>query len=276
MPDPAGPVLEAVDLCKSFGDFTAVDGVTLTLAVGASLAVVGESGSGKTTTARMVAGLERPTSGTVRWHGDDPGGDAGPVPTRGDRARNVQMVFQDPYSSLDRRQRVGDCVAEALALHTDLRAGALDRRVAELLGQVGLDAGQARSLPRALSGGQRQRVAIARALAVQPRLLILDEAVAALDVSVQAQIIALLRDIRRRTDISYLFITHDLGIVRHICDDVMVMHQGRVVERGPTDAVLTEPRMPYTRSLVDSVPRRGWRPRRRTTYHADAAAPPSG
>ncbi|MFZ3562743.1 ABC transporter ATP-binding protein [Streptomyces sp. BH097] len=264
MPESADPVLEAASLCKSFGAFSAVDDVTLTLREGASLAVVGESGSGKTTTARMIAGLERPTSGTVRWHGTDAlSGRRKSAPKRRTLARTVQMVFQDPYSSLDRRQRVGDCVAEALTLHTDLRGSALERRVTELLDQVGLDTRQASYLPRSLSGGQRQRVAIARALAVRPRVLILDEAVAALDVSVQAQIVTLLRQIRERTAISYLFITHDLGIVRHVCDDVLVMHHGRVVERGPVHALLTAPQMSYTRRLVDSIPRRGWRPTRR-------------
>ncbi|MBY8867027.1 ABC transporter ATP-binding protein [Streptomyces sennicomposti] len=262
-PDTGPPVLEVSGLRKCFGDFTAVDDVSLVLTAGASLAVVGESGSGKTTTARMIAGLETPTAGTVRW-----GGRARPpgrvrAAERRRQAREVQMVYQDPYSSLDRRQRVGDCVGEALALHTELRGAALERRVAELLDQVGLDARQARSLPRALSGGQRQRVAIARALAVRPRVLVLDEAVAALDVSVQAQIVALLREIREQTRVAYLFITHDLGIVRHVCEETVVMHRGRIVERGPTAAVLGDPQEPYTRRLIDSVPRRGWKPRRR-------------
>lgn len=143
--------------------------------------------------------------------------------------------------------------------------------MAELLDQVGLDERQGAALPRALSGGQRQRVAIARALAVRPRLLVLDEAVAALDVSVQAQILTLLTDIRRRTEVAYLFITHDLGIVRHVCDDVLVMHRGRVVERGPAETVLTDPEDPYTRRLRDSVPRRGWKPTRRTAQNGSQA-----
>jgi ABC-type glutathione transport system ATPase component len=264
---PEPPVLEAVGLRKRFGDFVAVDDVTLSLAPGGSLAVVGESGSGKTTTALMLAGLQQPTAGTVRRGGRDQGRRRPRAAERARNARDVQMVFQDPYASLDRRQRVGDCLGEAVALHTGLRGGALGTRVAELLDQVGLDARQAQSLPRALSGGQRQRVAIARALAVRPRVLVLDEAVAALDVSVQAQIITLLRTIREQTGVAYLFITHDLGIVRHVCDDIVVMHRGRIVERGATGTVLDSPQDPYTRTLLDSVPRRGWKPRRR------AAAP---
>ncbi|MFE6488252.1 ABC transporter ATP-binding protein [Streptomyces sp. NPDC057757] len=259
------PVLEAVGLRKTFGDFVAVDDVTLSLAPGGSLAVVGESGSGKTTTALILAGLEQPTSGTVRRSGRDVGRRRPRAAERARDARDVQMVFQDPYASLDRRQRVGDCLGEVVALHTDLRGDALAARVAELLGQVGLDTRQARSLPRALSGGQRQRVAIARALAVRPRVLVLDEAVAALDVSVQAQIVTLLREIREHTGVAYLFITHDLGIVQHVCDDIAVMHRGRIVERGSTGAVLEDPQDPYTRTLLDSVPRHGWKPRRRAT-----------
>ncbi|MFF7329569.1 ATP-binding cassette domain-containing protein [Streptomyces sp. NPDC008150] len=266
----APPVLEAVGLRKTFGDFVAVDDVNLSLAPGGSLAVVGESGSGKTTTALMLAGLERPTGGTVRRGGLEAGRRRPRAAERARTARDVQMVFQDPYASLDRRQRVGDCLGEVVSLHTGLRGEALGARVAELLDQVGLDTRQARSLPRALSGGQRQRVAIARALAVRPRVLVLDEAVAALDVSVQAQIVTLLRDIREQSGVAYLFITHDLGIVRHVCDDIVVMHRGRIVERGSTGAVLDSPQDPYTRTLLDSVPRRGWKPRRRTA-DTDAA-----
>ncbi|WP_338703023.1 ATP-binding cassette domain-containing protein [Streptomyces sp. Q6] len=271
--DAAPPALEAVGLRKTFGDLVAVDDITVTLARGASLAVVGESGSGKTTTARMIAGLEPLTAGTLRLDGRVPPGRGAKSAERRRFARCVQMVFQDPYASLDRHQRVADSIGEVLSLHTELRGEALRRRTAELLDQVGLGARQARSLPRSLSGGQRQRVAIARAVAVEPRLLILDEAVAALDVSVQAQIIALLREIRERSDIAYLFITHDLGIVQHLCDDIVVMHRGRVVESGRTLSVLDAPRDPYTRALLDSVPRRGWKPSRRLGSDTPSTTP---
>ncbi|CAM5449366.1 Dipeptide ABC transporter ATP-binding protein OS=Streptomyces alboniger OX=132473 GN=CP975_23210 PE=4 SV=1 [Streptomyces alboniger] len=178
------------------------------------------------------------------------------------------MVFQDPYSSLDRRQRVGDAVAEAVGLHQPLPADRMRARVAELLDMVGLDDRQARSLPKALSGGQRQRAAIARALAAEPRILILDEAIAALDVSIQAQILALLTRIRTDTGTALLFITHDLGAVRHISDDVLVMRTGRVVEHGPVATVLGNPQDAYTQRLIASIPKPGWKPRKRANRAA--------
>jgi oligopeptide transport system ATP-binding protein len=232
-------ILEVRDLRKEYRGVTAVGGVSFTVPEGGSLAVVGESGSGKTTCARIVTGLEKATSGTVTLHG------------------SVQMVFQDPYQSLDRRQTVRSCLAEVLTHHRKDRS-----RIGELLDLVGLDRRLGDALPRHLSGGQRQRVAIARALAAEPRLLVLDEAVAALDVSIQAQILNLLVDARARTGVSYLFITHDLSVVRHVCEEVVVMSRGRIVESGPVERVLTEPGHDYTRRLVASVPRPGWVPTR--------------
>jgi oligopeptide transport system ATP-binding protein len=232
-------ILEVRDLRKEYRGVTAVGGVSFTVPEGGSLAVVGESGSGKTTCARIVTGLEKATSGTVTLHG------------------SVQMVFQDPYQSLDRRQTVRSCLAEVLTHHRKDRS-----RIGELLDLVGLDRRLGDALPRHLSGGQRQRVAIARALAAEPRLLVLDEAVAALDVSIQAQILNLLVDARARTGVSYLFISHDLSVVRHVCEEVVVMSRGRVVESGPVERVMTAPGHEYTRRLVASVPRPGWVPAR--------------
>ncbi|MCX4774140.1 ABC transporter ATP-binding protein [Streptomyces sp. NBC_01285] len=210
--------------------------------------------------ARMLVGLARPDGGTVRLDGRDRSARARSRAERLARAREIQMVFQDPYLSLDPRVTVSDCVDEVLRLHTRLDAAARGSRVAALLDQVGLGEREAGALPRRLSGGQRQRVAIARALAVGPRVLILDEAVAALDVSIQAQILDLLATIRRESGIGYLFVTHDLSVVRHVADDVMVLRSGRVVEAGPVARVLDGPEHPYTRLLLDSVPRRGWDP----------------
>ncbi|MFC7220529.1 ABC transporter ATP-binding protein [Streptomyces polyrhachis] len=246
-------------LSKRYGGHPAVDDVSFTVAPGASLGLVGESGSGKTTTVRMLAGLERPDGGTVRIGARDRSTPARGRAERLARAREVQMVFQDPYLSLDPRVPVGRCVAEVLRLHfprlSDHRA-----RVTELLAQVGLGDHEAAALPARLSGGQRQRVAIARALAARPRFLILDEAVAALDVSIQAQVLELLNTIRTREGIGFLFVTHDLAVARHTTDALLVLKSGRAVEQGPTPQVLTTPAHPYTRLLLDSVPHRGWDP----------------
>ena len=266
------PLLQVSGLRKAFPvrrgagrrEVVAVDDVSFALAVDSCLAIVGESGSGKTTCARIVAGLEHATGGTVTVDGQV--WDTGRTSTaeRRRRARVAQMVFQDPYQSLDRRQSVGACLEETLRLHFHLTAAQRQERVAQLLDLVGLNAAHARARPRQLSGGQRQRVAIARALAPEPRLLILDEAVAALDVSIQAQILNLLLDTRERTGVALLFISHDLGVVRQIADEIVVMREGRVVESGPADRVFADPSDAYTRRLVDSIPRPGWRPRQRT------------
>ncbi|MFJ1754679.1 ABC transporter ATP-binding protein [Kitasatospora sp. NPDC088134] len=254
--DTAGLVVEGLRKC--FGERTVVDGVSFALAPGGALGVVGESGCGKSTTARMLVGLEHPDAGTVALDGADrlvrPRGRT----ARLAHARGIQLVFQDPYLSLDPRIPVGAAVEEVLRLHGGDGKG----RVAELLDQVGLGTREAAALPRALSGGQRQRVAIARALAARPRVLILDEAVAALDVSIQAQILDLLAGIRREHGIALLFVSHDLAVVRHVTEQLVVLRQGRVVESGPTATVLTDPRHAYTRLLLDSVPHRGWDPDR--------------
>lgn len=244
-------------------DLVAVDDVSFVLEAGGSLAIVGESGSGKTTTARIVAGLETRTSGTVVLDGHETTDSQNSRRQRRARARVVQMVFQDPFGSLDPRQRVGDAIEELFAVHVPMSSRARRKRAIELLEQVGLDARHADHLPRDLSGGQRQRVAIARALALEPKILILDEAVSALDVSVQAQVLNLLLRIRRELDIAYLFVSHDLGVVRQICDTVMVMRQGSVVEFGAVERVLDQPEEEYTRQLLAAVPRPGWKPARR-------------
>jgi oligopeptide transport system ATP-binding protein len=256
------PVLEVSGLRKEFGDLVAVEGVSFTVPQARSLAIVGESGSGKTTIARMVVGLERPTAGSITACGRDRSAPARSARERRRRGSEVQIVFQDPYTSLDPRQTAEATIDEVLRLHHGWPHDRRRARIEELIGLVGLDQRQARALPRALSGGQRQRVAIARALAAEPRLLILDESVAALDVSIQAQVLNLLADIRDSTGVSYVLISHDLAVVRQLTDDAIVLHRGVVVEHGPTVSVLDNPQHQYTKRLRASVPRPGWKPRR--------------
>ena len=259
------PLLRVTDLRKEFGERLAVGGVSFDVAEGGALAIVGESGSGKTTIARMLVGLERPTRGEIRFAGKDISHPARSRRERLQRAHGVQLVFQDPYTSLDRRQTVTDCLDEALRLYLGGTAASRRARLEELAEMVGLDDRQLRALPRTLSGGQRQRVAIARVLAAEPRLIILDEAVAALDVSIQAQVLNLLADIRDRTGVAYILISHDLAVVRQLTEQVVVMRDGVIIERGRTAWVLDDPHEPYTRLLRDSVPGPGWRPRRRAS-----------
>jgi oligopeptide transport system ATP-binding protein len=258
-----GPVLEVRELRKEFGDLVAVDEVDFVVPPSGSLAIVGESGSGKTTIAKMIVGLERPTSGTIRACGNDRSQRARSRRDRLRRGREVQIVFQDPYTSLDPRQTGERTIDEVLRLHQAWDRDRRLSRVRELGELVGLDARQMRALPRWLSGGQRQRVAIARALAAEPRVLILDESVAALDVSIQAQVLNLLADIRDDTGVSFVLISHDLAVVRQLAEETIVMWRGHVVERGPTADVLDHPQEAYTKRLRASVPRPGWKPPRR-------------
>jgi len=269
MPEANGTaVLEATGLRKEFGDLVAVDDVSFRLLPGRSLAIVGESGSGKTTIARMIVGLEAPTGGAITACGHDRSKPPRSTRERRRRGREVQIVFQDPYTSLDPRQSAEDTIDEVLRLHHGWPAGRRRARTAELTDLVGLDTRQSQALPRALSGGQRQRVAIARALAAEPTVLILDESVAALDVSIQAQVLNLLADIRDETHVSYILISHDLAVVRQLTDEAIVLQRGKVVERGPTARVLDNPEHPYTRRLRASVPRPGWKPGRRRSAGA--------
>jgi oligopeptide transport system ATP-binding protein len=259
-----GALLEVTDLVKHYpvssglfgrqvGLVRAVDGVSFTIRRGETLGLVGESGCGKTTTGRCILQLERPTSGSIRFEGQE-------LTTLGAEAlrpvrRRMQVIFQDPYSSLNPRMTVGQIVEEPLAVHrlvTDTAARAA--RVRKLLGQVGLLPQHGQRYPHELSGGQRQRVGIARALAMEPSLIICDEPVSALDVSIQAQIINLLEDLGRELGLTYLFVAHDLSVVRHISDRVAVMYLGRIVEVADRQALYESPLHPYTRALLSAVP----------------------
>jgi oligopeptide/dipeptide ABC transporter ATP-binding protein len=278
------PLLEVRALTKHFdghnGTVRAVDGVSFDVGTGETLALVGESGSGKSTVARLVLRLVDATSGEVRFRGHDVRSARG-AELR-ELRREMQIVFQDPYASLDPSMRVAAAVREPLDIHRVGRRQERDAEVAQLLRRVGLDPAMGRRFPREFSGGQRQRLAIARAIALDPALIVCDEPVSALDVSIQAQVLNLLRRLQRDLGLAYLFISHDLSVVRHIADRVAVMYLGRIVEIGECDAFFAAPRHPYSLSLLSAVPHPDpaiERGRERIVLEGDIPsplAPPSG
>ena len=231
---------------------TAVEAVSFALQAGTTLALVGESGCGKTTLGRLVLRLVDATAGRIRFDGRD----VTVVKERHLKAlrRNAQLIFQDPYASLNPRMTVGQILAEPLALHNVVPSSRRGERVSELLRLVGLEPRAARRYPHEFSGGQRQRIAIARALAVEPKLIVCDEPVSALDVSIRAQVLNLLRDLQRQLGLAYIFISHDLAVVKHVADRIAVMHLGRIVEIGPSETLFANPRHPYTRALLSAIP----------------------
>ena len=283
------PLLAVDGLVKHFGSSTlfggarstvrAVDGVSFTVQRGETLALVGESGSGKSTTARLVLRLVDPSAGSIRFEGTD-------ITAHSQRAmrpirQRMQMVFQDPFASLDPRQTVRQTLEEPLIVHGIGNAAERRARVDDLLGLVGLGPHHAERYTHAFSGGQRQRVGIARALMLQPNLVVCDEPVSALDVSIQAQVVNLLKDLQQRLGLTYLFIAHDLAVVKHMADRVAVMYLGKLVELAPRDALFANPRHPYTRMLLDAIPRPhpGRPPRHQPMVTGEAGSPgslPSG
>jgi len=288
------PILSVRNLCKHFGQgggwfgkkqavFKAVEEVSFDLVQGENLGIVGESGSGKTTVGRMIMRILEPTSGTILYTGDDGAGECDVLKFRKSELKRyhaaVRLVFQDPFASLNPRMTVRQIVGDPLMINKTARGRQLEERVAELLEMVGLSADMMDRYPHAFSGGQRQRIGIARALALDPRVIIADEATSALDVSIRSQILDLLLDIQKRLDLSFIFIAHDISVVRYFCDRVLVMHQGRVVEVGDAETICTAPAEPYTQALISAVPNPDPRNKRmlhRTRFNPSAAGQHSG
>jgi peptide/nickel transport system ATP-binding protein len=289
------PLVQATDLARTFDVSApwlnrvlerkprqllhAVDGVSFAIAKGRTLALVGESGCGKSTVARLLVGLYAPTRGSFTFDGQD--AHAAFRTSEGRKLRRrIQMIFQDPYASLNPRWRVQDIVAEPLKEHGLVEgAAALRDRVGELLSSVGLNAQDASKYPHQFSGGQRQRISIARALATQPEFLVCDEPTSALDVSVQAQVLNLMKDLQRQRGLTYLFISHNLAVVRHVSDEVGVMYLGRLVELAPKQQLFAQPQHPYTRMLLDAIPKMHDTGRARTPVQGEvpnALDPPTG
>jgi peptide/nickel transport system ATP-binding protein len=299
--DPASPLLEVRDLAKTFDvsapwlnrvveskprQFVhAVDGVSFSIPRGKTLSLVGESGCGKSTVARLLVGLYAPTRGDVRFDGVDIAATLRSGAARALR-RRMQMIFQDPYASLNPRWKVEDIVAEPLREHglTQAAASRADARsvsasVAQLLASVGLSAADMEKFPHQFSGGQRQRISIARALATQPEFLVCDEPTSALDVSVQAQVLNIMKDLQRERNLTYLFISHNLAVVRHVSDSVGVMYLGRLVELAHKQELFAQPKHPYTRMLLDAIPDIHMSGRSRTPVQGEVPNPlnpPSG
>ena len=284
----AGPVLEVVNLVRHYeigqgflrrpATLKALDGISFSLAPGKTLAVVGESGSGKSTLARQITLIETPTSGEIRVAGRDI--ESFEKSERPDLRRTIQMIFQDPYGSLNPRKSVGAILAEPLAINTSLNAGQRRERVHAMMSKVGLRPELSGRFPHMFSGGQRQRIAIGRALMLNPRIVVADEPVSALDVSVQAQVINLMLDLKDEFQLAYVFISHDLSVVRFIADEVIVLYLGRPVERAPVETLFQRPAHPYTRALIASTPRVDKATRQdRVMLHGEIPsplAPPSG
>jgi oligopeptide transport system ATP-binding protein len=276
------PLLEVTDLVKHFpvkrglpinrevDRVRAVDGVSFSIAPGQTLGLVGESGSGKSTVCRTLLQLLKPTSGSVRFEGEEIAGHSRRQmrPLR----RQMQMIFQDPYASLNPRRRVGQIVGNPVKLQGAASGATLRKQVQELLERVGLSAEHYDRYPHEFSGGQRQRIGIARAIALKPQLIVADEPVSALDVSIQAQIVNLLDDLQDELGLTYLFVAHDIGVVRHISDRIAVMHNGKIVEEGTADQVCEQPQDAYTKKLLAAVPIPDPRESRERRQHASSSA----